>query len=298
MRRRLLSFFFAFALVFPMFAHADVQTEMSPLPYDASPGCVPDPASFSDKGYFDESIDVSIETARRDSANFYVAYVKIKHGSQLRTALAGDPGSKKTNKITTLAKNNNAVVALNGDFYTDRDKGLTIRQGVTIRDSVNSLLDTLLIDTEGDFHIVTRDNPDMLDFYLSGGLTIQNAFSFGPALVVDGVKQPIPEKYSFAPHYLNPRAAIGQLGPLSYALVVVDGRLNDSDGCTLETLADFMESIGCQQAFNLDGGNSATLVLNGEICNEKSLKNERSVSDILYFATYVDSAVQTETPAA
>jgi len=128
----------------------------------------------------------------------------------------------------------------------------------------------------------------MLDFYLSGGLDIRNAFTFGPALVIDGVKQDIPEKYSFAPHYQNPRAAIGQLGPLEYVCVVVDGRSDESEGVTLETLADFMANLGCTQAFNLDGGNSATLVLGTNIYNDKSLANERSVSDIIYFATSVD----------
>ncbi len=268
---------------------AVVETDITPLPWDDTPGYTPDPSRYAPDGYSDASIDVTILRNRRADADFYTAYVKISHASQLRTGIAKSMGSTRQ-KTTAMAQHYNAVVAISGDFYLDsgRSKSLTIRQGVTLRDKVSKLYDILLIDDKGDFHIVKRDQQDMLDFYLSGAMTIQNAFSFGPALVVDGQRQEIPEKYSFAPHYKNPRAAIGQLGELSYVLVVVDGRQEDSDGVTLEVLAQYMEEIGCVQAFNLDGGNSATLVLDGKIYNDKSLENQRSISDIIYFATTVD----------
>lgn len=268
-------------------AAAEVTTDVSPLPWDDSPGYEPNPDAYSETGYHDASLRVEIQTFRRANADFYAAYVTIQHPSQLRTGLAETLGSR-ANKITTMAQKYSAVLAMNGDYYADRDSGLTIRQGVTLRERASKLYDVLLIDANGDFHIVKRDNLEMLDFYFAGALDIRNVFSFGPALVIDGVKQEIPEKYSFAPHYKNPRAAIGQLGPLSYVCVVVDGRSDDSDGVTLETLADAMADLGCTQAYNLDGGNSATLVLGGSIFNSKSLSNERSVSDIIYFATSVD----------
>lgn len=268
-------------------AVAEVTTDVSPLPWDSSPGYEPNPADYTDTGYYDSSIRVEIVKRRHADADFYVATVKIKHASQIRTGVASTFGNK-VSKITSMADDFNAVLAINGDYFTDRKVGLVIRQGETLRDKSSDLYDILLIDANGDFHIVTRDNQDMLDFYLAGALDIRNVFSFGPALVIDGIKQQIPEKYSFAPHYKNPRAAIGQLGELTYVCVVVDGRTDDSEGVTLETLADFMAELGCTQAYNLDGGNSATLVLNNAIYNQKSLNNERSVSDVLYFATSVD----------
>lgn len=268
-------------------AFAEVTTDVTPLPWDDSPGYEANADDYTPDGFYDASLRVDITQTRRANADFYVAIVKIKHASQLRTGLASALGSQ-TNRITTMAEGFNAVLAINGDYFTDRKDGIVIRQGETLREKTSKLYDMLLIDANGDFHIVKRDNQDMLDFYLNGELDIRNAFSFGPALVVDGVKQEIPEKYSFAPHYKNPRAAIGQLGPLEYACVVVDGRSDESEGVTLETLADYMAELGCTQAFNLDGGNSATLVLGGVICNDKSPDNERSVSDIIYFATTVD----------
>ncbi len=276
------------ALLLPLAAAvAEVITEVSPLPWDDSPGYEPNPDTYTDTGYHDASLRVDIQTFRRADADFYAAYVTIRHASQLRTGLAETLGSR-ANKVTAMAQHYGAVLAINGDYYADRDSGLTVRQGVALRERASKLYDVLLIDANGDFHIVKRDNLDMLDFYFSGALDIRNVFSFGPALVIDGVKQEIPEKYSFAPHYKNPRAAIGQLGPLSYVCVVVAGRSQESDGVTLETLADAMAELGCTQAYNLDGGNSAILVLDGAIVSGKSLANERSMSDIIYFATSVD----------
>ena len=268
-------------------AEVQVETDVSPLPWDDSSGYVTNPDDYTQDGYYDASLHVEITQTRRENADFYVARVRIQHASQLRTGLATSLGSK-ANKITTMSMFYNAALAINGDYYSDRKVGLVIRQGQTLRDKASDLYDLLLIDDKGDFHIVRRGEQDMLDFYFSGEMNIVNVFSFGPALVSDGVKQEIPEKYSFAPHYKNPRAAIGQLGELEYVCVVVDGRSDESEGVTLETLADFMAELGCTQAYNLDGGNSATLVLGGTIYNDKSPSNERSVSDIIYFATTVD----------
>ena len=57
-----------------------------------------------------------------------------------------------------------------------------------------------------------------------------------------------------------------------------------------------MHSKGCLQAYNLDGGNSALMVFNSENYSAKSFEAERSVSDIIYFATAVDSGLDGETP--
>ena len=120
------------------------------------------------------------------------------------------------------------------------------------------------------------------------GHTIVNAFTFGPALVIDGEVQKIDAEYGYNPNGREPRMAIGQTGALSYVLVMAEGRSSESEGVTHQELADYIGALGCTQAFNLDGGNSATLVLGGQICNAKSTDNERSVSDVIYFATSVD----------
>ena len=119
------------------------------------------------------------------------------------------------------------------------------------------------------------------------GHRIINAFTFGPALVIDEELQTIPQKYGYNPHGREPRMAIGQMDKLSYVLVLAEGRTEDSQGVTQQELADFMFGLGCSQAFNFDGGNSATMVFNGGYFQDKSRENERAQSDMLYFATLV-----------
>lgn len=84
--------------------------------------------------------------------------------------------------------------------------------------------------------------------------------------------------------------AIGQTGPLEYVLVLAEGRTADSEGVTHQKLAEFMMELGCLQAFNLDGGNSATMVFNEGYYQHKTEGNERAQSDMIYFATLAGAA--------
>ncbi len=261
------------------------------LPADATPGMVPNPACFTETGYQDESITVTMESREAGDSMFHVAYVKIAHPSQLRTALAGPYGTKKTNKTSTMAKNNNAVVAMNGDYYSNREGGYITRQGETFRKKPSKNLDMLVIDSRGDFHVLVKSDPEKLTALVKDqDNPIIQAFTFGPALIVDGALMPPPESYPFNIRRPEPRAAIGQVGPLEYVMVVVDGRREESPGVTVQELADFMAELNCIQAFNLDGGNSATMVFNNAFYSKKTGSSERSVSDIIYFASAVDPA--------
>jgi exopolysaccharide biosynthesis protein len=67
------------------------------------------------------------------------------------------------------------------------------------------------------------------------------------------------------------------------AFVVVDGRdTGYSRGVTLPELADIMQALGAQTAYNLDGGGSSTMYFQGEVVNRPSNGGERGVSDILF----------------
>lgn len=262
------------------------------LPIDFTPGFVPDPALFTEDGYQDESITVTMERIRQDGAQYNVARVKIADPSQLRTALAAPFGKKKTNKVSTIARNNNAVVAIGGDYYANEEGGYVLRMGETYRKKPMKSRDMLIIDEAGDFHILEKSDPAQLKAFLEGDHQAINIFNFGPALVINGALQPMPASYKYNIDGLEPRCAIGQVGPLEYLLVVVDGRdAADSKGVTVETLAKFMHGQGCQQAYNLDGGNSALMVFGQENYSTKSFGAERSVSDIIYFATTVDKGL-------
>ena len=67
--------------------------------------------------------------------------------------------------------------------------------------------------------------------------------------------------------------------------MVSDGRTEESEGLSVYELAAFMQSLGVQTAYNLDGGGSSTMVFNGQVVNKPTTNGsirERSVSDIVY----------------
>ncbi|MFH1512067.1 MAG: phosphodiester glycosidase family protein [Bacillota bacterium] len=264
---------------------------VSYLPLDREePGRVPVEENFTETSYSDETIIVELTEVRQYDSTFHVAYVKIATPTQLRTAVAGKLGSSRTLKPTVFSKSMNAVLLINGDYYIDKKAGYIVRQGETYRQATSDNMDLLLIDENADFHIIGRGKSNQkvaVATYLQEHEII-NGFFFGPALVVDAEQQEIPENYQFNPYGDEPRAAIGQLAPLTYVLVTVDGRIANNNGITVEELAAFMHELGCEQAYALDGGNSSALVFHHQLVSVKDV-NERDVSDVIYFASAIDN---------
>ena len=277
-----------------------------PLPIDFTPGPAPDESAFTESGYDDGTITVTVEKVQTDKAIFNVARVKLTDASQFRTAVTA---RGKTDRISSLARKANAVVAIGGEYFASEDAGYIVRMGEVQLNSKKKprkkpveTRDLLAVDENGDMHIVLRKrnakqnksvNEDFTEQLraLTEEYTLINVFDFGPALVVDGTKQEMPGNYSFNIDSLEPRCAIGQTGPLEYALVVVDTikhhDRSGKQGADFNDLAQFMADLGCTQAYNLDGGNSALMVFHGQNYSDKTEKEERSVSDIIYFATLI-----------
>ena len=271
-------------------ARAEAVEEESPyaLPVDTSAGMKPNPDLFTADGYEDASIRVQMETREEDGVVWRIAWVEVASPTQLRTAYAGKTIKKDTTGlVTVMAKQHNAVVAINGDNYTNEKAkhSFVYRMGEMRQSKLNKQKDLLIIDEHGDFHTFIK-SAGADTFEKDTGLKIVNAFMFGPALVKEGEVLKTDKDYNFNPNGREPRCAIGQLDSLSYVMVIADGRGNSgSEGATHQELAEFMASLGCREAYNLDGGNSAIMVYNNEIYNYKA--RERDVADMIYFATAV-----------
>ena len=109
--------------------------------------------------------------------------------------------------------------------------------------------------------------------------------SFGPALVENCAIAFGTEEEVGKAKASNPRTAIGMIDELHYVFVVSDGRSGESEGLSLYELATFMQELGVQTAYNLDGGGSSTMYFNGEVVNDPAGgfgESERKVSDIVY----------------
>jgi exopolysaccharide biosynthesis protein len=89
-------------------------------------------------------------------------------------------------------------------------------------------------------------------------------------LVADGrIRISIDEEVFFGSSIPNthPRTAAGRTRDGLLILLVVDGRQPESRGVNLRELAEIMLDLGAVDALNLDGGGSATLVVNGTLLN-------------------------------
>lgn len=263
------------------------------LPLDFTPGCEPKAEQYTENGYEDESIRVKTEHQEMDDGTkIHIAYVQIADPSQLRTGVVNPEklGSSKTASVSALAKKYNAVIAINGDNYVDKPEKTTFEYRMTnkIRSKTNRTKDILVIDDQGDFHLFPKSQgiKEFPNELKKMDRKLVNAFTFGPALVIDGELMEIDENYGYNPHGREPRAAIGQMGPMSYVLVVVEAKdRSGSSGFSQTKLGEFMHELGCKQAFNLDGGNSAEMVFGDQVIKGMAGGDERGLSDIIYFAS-------------
>ncbi|MBO8126118.1 MAG: phosphodiester glycosidase family protein [Firmicutes bacterium] len=121
---------------------------------------------------------------------------------------------------------------------------------------------------------------------------IRYAVGAGPQLVKNGQIQITADEESFKPDITQgkaPRSALGLTPSGKIVAVTVNGRkANISVGMTLEELAELMVELGCEQALNLDGGGSVTMVIRDRPLNMPSDGRERQVSSAILFIVNED----------
>ena len=240
-------------------------------------------AVTTDTTYDDGNICVTITTYREYDTDIYVADVTLSSADALKTALADSTyGKNITETTSSIADEVNAILAINGDYYSARS-GYVIRNGVLYRStSAGSDQEDLVIWSDGTFDIISEGDCTAQELLDKGA---QQVLSFGPGLVENG-EIAVDENDEVAKaRTSNPRTAIGMIGKLHYVFVVADGRTDESEGLSLYELAEFMKSLGADTAYNLDGGGSSTMVFNGEVVNKPTTNgkniSERKVSDIV-----------------
>ncbi len=270
--------------------------------------------------YEDSTISVVVSQMRyyipdvndKKGTNVWMADITITDPSQLRTTSATGEWNQKDKKVAkqgiTIAKNVNAVAALSGDSWGATEKegyGVIIRQGNLIDwkldGSERRMMDLLLIDVNGDFHVIHGAQEGDLENPLEyEGKQIVQGFTFGPVLVENG--KAVTEYYGVDRKYtlkdgtwikMNTdepaqRMAFCQVGPLHYLAVACATAYGGNRGLTLPQLAVLLESLGAQTAYNLDGGFTTMLYFHGHgeggKINQKST-DERKNWDIIYFVS-------------
>ena len=243
-------------------------------------------ATVTDTSYSDDNISVTLTEKTVSNTQVYIADVTVSSSEYLKTAFAQNTyGNNVTAKTSETAANNNAILAVNGDYYGANTTGYVIRNGVVYRDTVreDSSNGDLAIYKDGSFKIIYEDQVSADQLVKDG---VVNLLAFGPSLVENGEIAVDTNSEVGQSMSSNPRTAIGIIDENHYIIIVSDGRTSESEGLSLYQMAEIMKSYGVKTAYNLDGGGSSTLYFNGQVINKPTTNgntiSERSVSDIVY----------------
>lgn len=237
--------------------------------------------------YLDETIFAVTWKQIVDGGVYTISEVKVAHPSQFRRFLAGgEYGSDALYLTTEMSESVNAVVAASGDYYTYRPYGTTVLDGITYRAN-DTTLDVCFIDSKGDLLFTRRGElptqEDVEKFVEEND--VRFSLAFGPVMIEDG-KVCVPPRYVTGEIDENlARAALCQLGPLHYAVVTVNMEPYSVSMPTLKRFAQRLTDLGIPKAYSLDGGQTASIVMNNELINSVSYGSQREISDIIYFAT-------------
>lgn len=247
--------------------------------------------TYDDWNYSCNNFSINIEKKETgygdNKITYYVAHVNVKDISSIKSAFAQNRfGRNITETTSNIASSNNAIFAINGDYYGFREDGIIIRNGTLYRDTPTR--NGLAFFNDGTINIYDETATNGNDLLAQG---VTNTFSFGPSLLDNGKAITNFDNVKIDSNFgnrnidnSNPRTGIGMISPNNFVFVVVDGRDNGySRGMTLNEFSQLFEDLGCTYAYNLDGGGSSTMYFNVRVVNNPGGKDsERKVSDIIY----------------
>ncbi len=243
--------------------------------------------------YADDSIFAIVWKEYCNNCYCNFAEVFVSDGSQIRRKLSGDTfGCGVQTYASSLAGQANAVVAMNGDFYKFRPYGICVYDRLVYRCTTH--LDTCFFNSNGDMifsyagELATKEEAQQ--FVNDNDIVF--SLAFGPVLIDNGVPKAnlnyrigeTMQRYS--------RSAIGQLGDHHYLLMTIGHVAPYKECCVLKGAQDIMMLKGCVNAYTLDGGQTAEIIWKNKPYSYVDWGVERTVSDVLYFATAVPEEEQ------
>jgi len=210
--------------------------------------------------------------------NYFVADVYVRDLTHLVGVFANDQvGRNIREEMESVAERTGSVVLINGDYYGGRSGGVCARNGMLyLNDELSR--DVCVLYKNGVMETFSYDEVNIRTELANGAYHIWN---FGPWLI----KEDGTARTDFSDGYSDisdnhPRTAIGYIEPGHYLLVVVDGRSAKADGMTLPELAQLMQSLGCKEAYNMDGGQTSQMMLGTELVNNP-FEGGRKCSDYI-----------------
>lgn len=227
--------------------------------------------------YVSKNVSIVITKERRCDSDCYIADIHVKSVEYLRHAFSHRKWNDGVRKIGLMAKDAGALLAITGDYAKTLSAGIVYADGEVKRKKPNNKRDLCVIYDDGVMEVLKGSEATVEK--LNKDRTVWQTMLFGPNLF-DKDGKAITKSNSKI-RGKNPRAAVGYVEPGHYFFVVVDGRTRKNRGMTMVELAQLMESIGCRQAYNLDGGQSALMWFNGAVINTP-YQGGRQLADMFY----------------
>ncbi|MEA4969401.1 MAG: phosphodiester glycosidase family protein [Candidatus Pelethousia sp.] len=252
----------------------------------------------ADYSYQSDELRIAVTKVEEEGVTYYVADIWMRNINCFRTAFSSGKFQGKRQSAETIAKNNDAILAVNGDFLS----GLVIRNGILYRQA--NLRPTPTPDPLTGYIPLPEGTPrperSTCVLYFDGRMVTEEfdtfrtkaamkngpwqGWQFGPTLVRGGKAAGDVNAQG-----RNPRCIVGYYEPGHYCLVMIDGRKKGySIGMNFDEMIDLSLRLGLTEAYNFDGGGSAIMAFNGEIINRPSGKGEaRNLLDMVVIGEYL-----------
>ncbi len=138
-----------------MFEEKDVAAKELPSSAAEEKITMPNEKSTVMADYENENVTIALSEYERYNTKIHVAEVWLASAEYLKTALANNAyGKNISEKTSSIAKNNGAILAINGDNYGSREKGYVIRNGIVYRGAANGS-EVLCLYADGTMEVVS-----------------------------------------------------------------------------------------------------------------------------------------------
>ena len=198
----------------------------------------------------------------------YSGYLAVIYDpSKIRTVYTKKLGTSGQ-YLKTMAKDNNAVIAINGGGFEDPNYnsnganplGTTISNGKVVTSKPDGGSGGLIGFTEDNKLVLGKMSVEQ-----AKQMKVRDAVTFGPYLIVNGKASSVLGNGGWG---TAPRTAIGQRQDGIVLFLVIDGRTVSKPGADMNDLIEIMQNYGAYNASNLDGGTSSVMIVNGEMIND------------------------------
>lgn len=243
-----------------------------------------EPIIRTESTYISQNVSINITSQRFEDSDVYVADIYLRDLTSFQRGFSWGKWKSSALELPRIAEDSGAILAMTGD-YAHYFEGWLMGNGELLRSTRNTERDLCLIYRNGEMRTVRAQ--DINDAWMEDETpALWHIFCFGPTLL-DAEGKPCTTFNSDVKDD-NPRSAIGYYEPGHYCFVQVDGRGTKSTvqsgaynmGLNMDRLARLMESLGCQVAYNLDGGRSSMMWFDGEIISTPFLGG-RPICDIV-----------------